>query len=269
MSMKRRDAVAASLGGLVLPALGREAAAQASAAPAPPRVFEWRRYRLRFGPMEARFSEYQKNVLVPALNRAGIAPVGAFSVQVGPDVPAVYLLLPHPNAESVVSLAARISGDAEYQKLAASFRALPASDPPYVRRESSLLAPFASLPGVEAPAGASAGPARVFELRVYESHNEVAGLKKIEMFEQGGEIGIFRRVGLTPVFFARDVVGSALPALTYMLVFADAAARDKAWAAFGADPEWVKLRAAPGYSNAEILTNITSLLLRPTAYSQI
>jgi len=268
--MNRREAVAAAFGGLVLPAVPSEAQAQAAGAgPASSRVFEWRRYRLRFGPMEGRFADYQKDVLVPALNRAGITPVGAFSVQIGPDVPAVYLLLPHPNTDSVVSLAGRIAADAEYQKGAASFRALPASDPPYVRREASLLAPFATFPGVEAPAGANAGAARIFELRTYESHNEVAGLKKIEMFEKAGEIAIFRKVGLNPVFFAREVLGPSLPALTYMLVFADATAREKAWATFRDDPDWVKLRATPGYSNAEILTNITSLLLRPTAYSQI
>ena len=46
-------------------------------------------------------------------------------------------------------------------------------------------------------------------------------------------------------------------------------AREKAWAAFREDPEWVKLRATPGYTNAEILTNVTSVFLRPTDYSQI
>jgi hypothetical protein len=89
------------------------------------------------------------------------------------------------------------------------------------------------------------------------------------MFEKGGEIGIFRRLGMTPVFFARDLIGPTLPSLTYMLVYADMAAREKAWTAFRDDPEWVKLRAAPGYTNAEIMTNIQSLLLRPTDYSQI
>ena len=89
------------------------------------------------------------------------------------------------------------------------------------------------------------------------------------MFEQGGEIAIFRRVGLNPVFFGRNVLGTGLPSLTYMVVFADAAAREKAWAAFGADPDWLKLRATAGYANAEVLTNITSQLLRPAAFSQI
>ena len=54
-----------------------------------------------------------------------------------------------------------------------------------------------------------------------------------------------------------------------MLVFADMAARDKAWTAFGSDPEWVKLRDVPGYTNPEVLSGISSALLRPTDYSQL
>jgi hypothetical protein len=54
-----------------------------------------------------------------------------------------------------------------------------------------------------------------------------------------------------------------------MLVFDDMAARDKNWAAFVGDPEWKKLSTTPGYTNPEILTNITNVFLKPTAYSQI
>jgi hypothetical protein len=270
-NMNRRDFVAAAGGASLLPALGNagEPAQGGGGTSTAPQVLEMRRYRLRFGPMESRFGEYQKNVLLPALNRAGVKPVGAFSVSVGPDSPTVHLLLPHANADSVLTLTARLSADAEYQRGAASFRSLPASDPPYVRRESSLMLAFAGAPTLEVPAGPLAAASRVFELRTYESHNEAAGAKKIEMFEKAGEIPVFRRVGLQPVFFGRNVVGTNLPSLTYMLVFADMAAREKNWAAFREDPEWVKLRTTPGYSNAEILTNITNLLLRPTDYSQI
>jgi NIPSNAP protein len=273
--MDRRKFVAASVGAsLVKGVAGPASAAEgAGAGYAPsdgaPQLLELRRYRLRFGPMEARFADYQKNVLVPALNRAGVKPVGAFSVSVGPDNPAVYTLLPHPNAGSLAALAARIAEDPEYRRGAAAFRGLPASDPPYVRRESTLMAAFDSVPTVEAPTGAQAGASRVFELRIYESHNEAAGQKKIEMFEKAGEIALFRRLGMNPVFFARNVIGTNLPSLTYMLVYADMAAREKAWAAFREDPEWVKLRSTPGYTNAEILTNTTSLFLRPTDYSQV
>jgi hypothetical protein len=253
----------------VVQAAGASLAATAARAATPPQLLELRKVRLRFGPMETRYAEYAKDVLLPALNRGGVKPVGAFTVSVGPDSPAVYLLLPHPNAESIVAAATRLNDDAEYRRAAAAFRALPASDPPYLRRESSLSLAFASVPSVEAPAGALAAPSRVFELRTYEGHNETATAKKIEMFEGGGEIAIFRRVGIAPVFFARDLVGPTLPSLTYMVVFPDMAAREKAWAAFREDAEWVKLRSTPGLSNADIVTNIRSVLLRPAAYSQI
>lgn len=269
--MNRRDFVAASLGSALAPAVLQADARGADAPPASPSptLLELRRYRLRFGPMEARFADYQKGVLVPALTRLGVKPVGAFTEAFGPDNPVVYLLLPHPSADCVVTLGSRLAADPEYQRGAASFRSLPATDPPYVRRESSLMAAFASVPSIEAPTGAAAGASRVFELRTYESHNEAAGLKKIEMFEKGGEIAIFRRLGLQPVFFARNVIGPSLPSLTYMVVFADVAAREKVWAAFREDPEWVKLRSTPGYTNVETVSNIHNLLLRPTDYSQL
>ena len=49
----------------------------------------------------------------------------------------------------------------------------------------------------------------------------------------------------------------------------DMAAREKNWAAFIDDPEWKKLRATAGYTDPEIVSNITSIILRPTPYSQI
>jgi len=89
------------------------------------------------------------------------------------------------------------------------------------------------------------------------------------MFDELGEVEIFRRVGLTPVFFGRTIVGPRMPNLSYMLVHENMAAREKAWDAFRTDPAWKKLAATPGYSDAEIVSNITTVYLRPAAYSQI
>ena len=268
--MNRRDFVAGSIGASLVPALGAAAASgQTPEAPAPagkPQLLELRRVHLRQGQMVTRYQEYAKTALVPALNRAGVKPVGAFNVAVGPDSPTVYLLLPHSSAESMLTLTSRLNDDAEYQKAGAAFRALPASDPPYLRRESSLMTTFAGAPTLDPPSGANAVPSRVFELRTYKSHNDRAGAKKIEMFEKG-EFPIFRRDGLTWVFFGKDVVGNTLPSLTYMLVFANLAAYDKAWATFRDDPDWVKLRGLPEYQ--DIVSTIDKVLLRPTDYSQI
>ena len=84
-----------------------------------------------------------------------------------------------------------------------------------------------------------------------------------------GEIGAFQRAGAQPVFFAETIVGPRQPNLTYMLSYQDLAARDAVWKAFGADPEWQKLRVAPGLSDAEIVSNITNYLVSPLAFSQI
>ncbi len=266
--MERRAFVVGSLGAALLPLLGRSASAQTAGKR--PQLLELRRYRLRSGPMVTRFNEYAKTVLLPALNRVGVKPVGAFSVLLGPDSPTLHLLLPHSSAESLVNLdAGLLEADPEYRKGAASVRALPATDPLYVRIESSLMQAFETLPELQAPTGAAAVRSRVFELRTYESHSRTANRKKIEMFEKAGEIAIFRRLGMAPVFFGRDLVGPRLPSLTYMLVFPDVATRDKLWAAFGEDPEWVKLRSTPGYANADILSGTSSQLLRPTDYSQL
>jgi hypothetical protein len=71
------------------------------------------------------------------------------------------------------------------------------------------------------------------------------------------------------VFFGENVIGERLPSFTYMLTFDDMAAREKNWATFIADPEWVKLRATEGYTDPEIVSNIASIILRPTPYSQL
>jgi hypothetical protein len=69
------------------------------------------------------------------------------------------------------------------------------------------------------------------------------------------------------VFFSRTLAGSKMPNLVYMTVHDNFAAREKAWAAFGADPDWKKLNGTPGFEN--IVSNISITFLSPTAYSQI
>jgi hypothetical protein len=269
-TMERRAFLAASTAAALTSADALAGAAGAAAQPgtaARPLILERRRYPLRNGALEARFAAYAKDALVPALGRAGLAPVGAWKVAVGPGQPTVHLLLPHPDADSVVTLAARLEADAEYRKAAAASLALPPVDPPFLSCDSSLIAAVPTLPTIAKPTGAAAGTARVFELRTYRSATEAAGRRKIEMFEEGGELALFARLGLQVVFFGRDLVGPDLPSLTYMVAFADEAARGAGWAAFGTHPEWVKMRDDPRY--ADVVSRIDSTILRPTDYSQI
>jgi len=93
--------------------------------------------------------------------------------------------------------------------------------------------------------------------------------KKIEMFNKAGEIAIFRRVGLTPVFFGEAVIGEMRPNLTYMLTFDDMAEHDKNWKSFGSDPDWKKISSMPEYADSKIVSRITRTFLAPCAASQV
>jgi hypothetical protein len=261
--MNRRRFLTTSLSAAGAGALGAGVAARSSKPT--PEYYELRQYHLRVT-MRQRFSEHFRDEAVPAYNRAGISNVGVFTVGFGPDSPTFWVLLTHKTPQSVVELDAKLQADEKYRS--SSFLKLPSTDAGYVRIDSQLMVAFDGIPVLEKPTGAASGPGRVFELRTYESHNKTAHRKKVEMFNQG-EIDIFRRTGLTPVFFGSNIVGSRLPSLTYLLVFEDMAARERNWPQFVNHPDWKKLVATPGYSDNEIVTNIHSFILRPTPYSQI
>lgn len=226
--------------------------------------YELRLYHLRKGPKQKLFDDFYKDAAIPAMRRAGTGPVGVFNVMTGPDSPTMYVLITYPSLEVFATATDRVRADAEYRKVGAEFINPPATDPSYDRVESSLMGAIEGVPKIEIPENKS----RMFELRTYESHSKSANKKKIEMFNKG-ELGIFRRTGLQPVFFGETLIGSRMPNLTYMLTFENMAAHDKNWGAFIGDPEWKKLSTTPGYTDAEIVCKISNVFLRPTSYSQI
>ena len=93
-------------------------------------------------------------------------------------------------------------------------------------------------------------------MRVYESRNLKACLTKIKMFEEG-EIAIFRKTGLLPVFFGQTVVGNGAESDLHA-AYDSVEAREENWRKFISHPDWIKLRAMPGYPDAEIVSNIHS-----------
>ena len=229
-----------------------------------------RRYDLRSGPQTALAEAFFADALLPALTRLGVGPVGAFRLEFGPETPAFYLLLPSSALETLTLLDSHLAQDAAFLKAAEPFWSSPASNPAFVRVESSLLAAFEGWPNLTAP-GTSATPVkanRIFQLRTYESPSHAAHARKVEMFNHG-EFEIFTRTGLHPVFFASNLVGSRLPSLTYMLHFSGMAELETNWAAFSADPTWKALSTSTRYSYEAIVSNITNLILRPLACSQI
>jgi len=268
--MQRREFLTTGIGGAFLAGAAVDAAGggrqKGSAAP---EYYLWRHFVLRTGTQPRRLAEFLQTAAVPALNRLGHSPIGVFEVVAGVPSPSVFLLIPCPTLESAGTIESRLERDEAFTRAAAAYIEAPATDPAYVRQEVTLLSAIPKLPRIEVPAATASGGPRLFELRTYESHSERAHRMKVRMFDEMGEIEIFRKVGLTPVFFGRTLAGTRMPSLTYMLVHDNMAAREKSWDAFRTSPDWKALAATPGYSDPEIVSNITTVYLRPSSYSQV
>jgi len=223
-----------------------------------------RKYALRNGIQLALTQNYFAQALIPALNRMSITPVGAFKLDIGPETPTFYLLIPANSAETLVTLDQRLANDTEFSKAAAPFWSAPATAPAFERVETTLLSAFTGWPRLKSPKTEK----RIFQLRTYESTGDAVHARKVQMFNEA-EIGIFVRTGLAPVFFGDTLVGHRMPSLTYMLTFEDVADLNKKWSAFGSDPAWKELSHRPGNTDPEIVSNISNLYLSPLTCSQI
>jgi hypothetical protein len=256
--MKRRQFVTTAAGVGLASAASAEAPKNA--------IFELVYFYMRTGPQVDRTTQYLSSVYLPAVRRAGVGAAGIFSPVIGERSPYILSLVTYPSFASMETIHTKLAEDKEFEKGWDAYNTI--ADAAYVRMESTLLRAFDSMPVLETAPIDPKRAVRIFELRTYESVNEKASRRKVQMFNEG-EIGIFRRLGMTPVFFGQTLVGRNLPSLTYMLAFDDLASRERLWRAFGADPEWQKLRAQPGLSDAEIVSNISNTILRPLASSPI
>ena len=232
-------------------------------------VHQLRRYHINGGPQRKLCDDFFRDALLPALGRLKIAPVGVFDVTFGPETPSIYVLMPSLSPETLATVETHLAQDAgEYNKAGAAFLNAPAKEPAFERMESSLLQAFEKYPKLVLPtATASKGP-RIFELRIYEGATDQDHKRKVEMM-QAGESDIFTKAGAEQVFYGDTLIGTRLPNLTYMLAFASLADRDKSWAAFRGSDDWKALSTKPRYTFETIVSNITNLILTPTAYSQI
>ncbi len=264
--MHRRGFLAATLASSAL-SLTRAGMAE-NQAPAGREYYLIRKFSLQSGAQTDLTERFLSDALIPALARREMGPAGAFRLDIGPETPAYYLLIPSRSIEQLARLDLDLAQDADFLKTAGPFWSAPASAQAFLRVESSLLAAFEGWPRVTPPAAAANHGKRIFQLRTYESPSFRDHVRKVEMFHSG-EFEIFKAAGMHPVFFGDTLIGTRMPCLTYMLSFADLTELDAQWNAFRNDPNWKKLSADPRFSYEAIVDNITNLVLAPLAASQI
>jgi hypothetical protein len=228
-------------------------------------VYELRVYTLKNATQQKLVEGFLKDAYIPTLNRIGARTIGVFTEMKPAGQTKLYVITPYSNLMHFNMAGERIGKDAAFKTKGAAYLNAPATAPAYDRIETSLLKAFTHSPKLVTPEKKT----RIFELRQYQSPSEAAGAKKIEMFNDKGEIDIFKRLGFKPVFWGETIIGPQMPNLTYMVTFDDMAAKDAHWKAFGSDPEWKKISAIPEYADALLVNKITSTMLVPAAYSQI
>jgi hypothetical protein len=229
-----------------------------------PAVLEFRKWNIETAEGRGIVDRHLQHAAIPALNRLGIKPLGVFYPQAkeGETDHSVYALIPYPTFEDYYNIRRTLGSDGTFLNDAQEYLSTPQKNPSYTRIESSLFRPFDDYPDVKIPRTGE----RIFELRVYESHNEMKAALKVEMFNSG-EFDIFERVGLDSVFCGEALTGPGLPNLTYMVAYKDMEERKAAWDRFGKDPGWQELRQVERYKGT--VSKIHQTYLVPASYSQI
>lgn len=231
--------------------------------------YEIKVYRLSTNEQVKKIDEFLQNAYLPALHRAGFDKIGVFH-PIGNDTMTekkVYVFIPIGTLNKLSKLEDLLVKDPELTKAADSYWNAVHNAAPYNRIESIVLKAFEFMPSFEAPALTGNKTDRVYELRSYEGATERLYRQKVHMFNQGGEIALFKKLNFNAVFYSEVVAGSHMPNLMYMTSFNNIADRNEHWKQFGDSPEWKKMSALPEYQNT--VSRNDTVLLNPAEFSEL
>ena len=229
--------------------------------------YEIKLYHFTTAAQEELLDKYLSEAYIPALHKAGIKHVGAFK-PLSNDTAAdkkLYVLLPLSSLEQLLTLPQQLKNNTDYANASKAYSDAAYNAAPYTRMESIVLRAFRLAPLSAVPQLKLNKPERVYELRSYESPTEKLYWNKVHMFNEGGEIPLFKRLQFNAVFYGEVIAGSRMPNLMYMTSFENIADREAHWKTFRDDAAWKQLSAKPEYKNN--VSRNESILTHPTAYS--
>lgn len=239
-----------------------------SAKPKAKELFEIRVYHFTTSEQENTIDGYLQ-ALLPALHKKGITRVGAFKPIFNDTAidKKIVVLIPYKSMDQFLKTSTALIGDQELQQAGSAYINATYDKPPYTRFETILATAFDEMTYLEAPKLTAPKSERIYELRSYEGHTEKIYKNKVEMFNKGGEVKLFKRLGFNAVFYGEVIAGCRMPNLMYMTSFESRADRDAHWKTFGADPEWKALSSDPKYQK-NVSKNDT-WLMKATQYSDL
>jgi hypothetical protein len=113
-----------------------------------------------------------------------------------------------------------------------------------------------------------AGKERFFEMRIYTAAE--GKLEALHARFRDHTNALFTKHGIEMVGYWTPVneKDGAGKKLIYILAYPSQEAREAAWKAFAADPEWVKAKAA-SEANGKLVDKVESIYMKPTDYSPL
>jgi len=216
---------------------------------------------------EKMLDNYLQNALLPALHKMNSRNIGVFKSHSNDTIAdkLLLVLIPMQLADEMVKINSKLNNDKQYNSNGAEYINAGYNTPPYSRMETIILQAFALAPKLQLPKLSGARKERIYELRSYESATEKIFQNKVKMFNEGDEIGLFRRLNFNASFYGEVIAGGKMPNLMYMTCHENKPARDANWKAFGNDPYWKKLSSMPEYQHN--VSHIDISFLYPTEYS--
>jgi hypothetical protein len=230
--------------------------------------YEIKLYRLSTNDQVKKVEDFLQNAYLPALHRAGIPKVGVFHPR-GNDTAVdkrVYVFIPVKTLDKVAVVEDLMVTDPELIKDGDSYWNAAYNATLFNRIETIILKAFPLMPTWNVPNLTGNKTDRIYELRSYEGPTERLYRQKVKMFNEGGEIALFKRLNFNAVFYSEVVAGSHQPNLMYMTSFNNWADREEHWKQFGSSPEWTVLKADPKYLNS--VSKNEQVYLNPTEFSE-
>jgi len=195
---------------------------------------------------------FLKNTFLPYMHENGIKKVGVFA-PVDNDTAAdkkLYVWVPFKNIQKLDALDQKIEaldpmGNAAIIHLENADGSLP-----YTRIEKIITRAFKFQPEYVTTSSLIKSSNRIYEYRSYESPTEDMHLRKVHMFNEGGEVTLFERLHFNAIFYSKVIAGSNMPNLIYMTSFNNMEDRNAHWKSFVEAPLWKKISVAPEYLNS-------------------
>jgi len=106
----------------------------------------------------------------------------------------------------------------------------------------------------------------IYELRVY--HCLPGRLPALLKRFENTTVRLFEKHGIRQVGFWTVAIGESNQDLFYILQWESHADREKRFAAFQSDPEWIEARRK-SEEDGPLLTSISNTILAPTAFSAL